>query len=350
VRIRVSRITYRDLYERYLSWPERILDSMRRSQESCDPVESMARGLLIAGIGGSGAPGRIYEAFSILRGSKPGVWSISGTDLDPRLDYIGISAICVSYSGTTVETIRVLEKILSMGLRTGVVTSGGSMLDIAMRRSLPLYRLDKGSLPRLELPQMMVGILAVSKCLGASLDAERDLIEASELLRRERKNIEAIARDIAEKILGAFLSGKRISIAATKPYYPVIHRIRSELSENAAVPSEPIEIPEMGHNAVASLRSGKGSLVIYIEDQDRGEDLAFKGYLKRLADRYPEIEVLGLATPPGVGYLAKVLYISMIIGLGSTELGQRLGGIPDPSSINEIRLFREHMYSYYSLS
>lgn len=343
----MPKITYRDLYERYLSWPERILDSIRRSPEGCEPLENRARGLLIAGIGGSGVPGRIYEAFSILRGSKPGVWSISSTDLDPRLDYEGFSAICVSYSGTTVETIRVLEKILSMGLRTGVVTSGGSMLDMAMRRSLPLYRLDKGSLPRLELPQMMVGILALSRCLGASLDADRDLLEASELLRRERINIEAIAKDIAEKILVAFQHGKRIAIAATKPYYPVIHRIRSELSENAAVPSEPIEIPEMGHNAVASLRSGKGSLVIYIEDRDRGEDLALKGYLERLSDRYPEIEVLELATPSGVGYLAKVLYISMIIGLGSTMLGQRLGEIPDPSSIAEIRLFREHMYNYY---
>jgi len=341
----MSGLTHRDLYRIYLSWPEKILESLSREPENCSHQVKGIGKIVIAGIGGSGAPGRILEAYSIGSGHPPHIWSVGGVYIDPRLDLEGVASICVSYSGTTVETIEIFDGFSTKGVGIGVVTGGGRLLEIAMKRSLPLYRLNPGSLPRLELPTMMVGIVKISKCLGAPLEIEDSLREASSVMARDRAYIEELGREIADKALKSYSDGKRIAIAATQPYYPLIHRIRSELSENASLPSEPIEIPEMGHNQVASLRSGRGSLVINIVDRDRWEDLAVEGYFKRLSEIYPEIEVAVISPPQGVSYIAKALYISMVIGVASSILGMDRG--LDPSNIPEIKLFREIMYSYY---
>ncbi|MEM2202769.1 MAG: SIS domain-containing protein [Sulfolobales archaeon] len=340
------RITIDHLYKGYLEWPEKISESLGIPPKNCQERGEKREELLIIGIGGSGAPGRILESLSIIRGSPPHIWSISSVNLDPRISSKNLPAVCVSYSGTTLETIKILEDLLSMKRLVGVVTSGGPMLKIAERESLPIFMLNQGSLPRVELPSMLVGIDKISRCVGANLHIERDLAEARELLDRERRSIEDLGLEIASKIDEALSHGKRISVAATRPYYPIIHRIRTELSENAAIPSEPLEMPEMGHNQVASLRSGRGSLVIHIVDQDLGEDLALRGYFKKLSEKYPEIEVLEINPPGGVGYLSKALYIAMVFGIASAALGKERN--IDPGYIDEMRLFRDHMYGYYS--
>jgi len=341
----MSSLTHRDLYRIYLSWPEKILESLSREPENCSHQVKGVGKIVIAGVGGSGAPGRILEAYSIDSRRPPRVWSVSGVYIDPRLDLEGAVSICVSYSGTTMETIKIFEDLSAKGVGIGVVTSAGRLLEAAMKRFLPLYKLNPGSLPRLELPTMMAGIAKISRCLGAPLEVEDSLREASSILARDRTYIEELGREVADKVLKSYSDGKRIAIASTQPYYPLIHRIRSELSENASLPSEPIEIPEMGHNQVASLRSGRGSLVISIVDRDRWEDLAVERYFRRLSEIYPEIEVAVISPPQGVSYIAKALYISMVIGVASSILGMDRG--LDPSNIPEIKLFREIMYSYY---
>ncbi|MDT7887766.1 MAG: SIS domain-containing protein [Desulfurococcales archaeon] len=344
----MQRLTHRDLYRIYLSWPEKILEGLEQELENCpgDVGEVEVRSVVIAGIGGSGAPGKILEAINMFRSNPPYIWGVSGVYIDPRVAIGESVSICVSYSGTTLETLRILEKFVRSGVRVGVVTSGGEMLRIAERRSLPLYRLKPGSLPRLELPAMMAGISKISRCLGTYLGIEPELREASSILSRDRSYIEGFGKELAEKIAGAYIAGKRVAIASTQPYYPLIHRFRSELSENASLPSEPIELPEMGHNQVASLRSGRGALVIHIVDMERGEDLAALGYFRRLSEIHPEIEVIDISPPQGASYIAKALYIAMIIGIASSALGIDRG--LDPVNISEIRLFREVMYSYYS--
>ncbi len=340
------RITIDHLYRGYLEWPEKISESLRSQPRWCRESGERREILLVAGIGGSGAPGRILESLSIAKGSPPYVWSTASTTLDPRISSKAFSTVCVSYSGTTLETIKILENMISMERPVGIVTSGGPMLKIAEKLSLPVFELKQGSLPRLELPSMLVGIARVSRCVGIDLDLEGDLVKARDLLDRERRSIENLGLEIASRIDQALSLGKRISIAATQPYYSLIHRIRSELSENAAIPSEPLEMPEMGHNQVASLRSGRGSLVIHIVDPDMGEDLALRGYFEKLSEKYEEIEVLGVSPPSGVGYLSKALYIAMIFGIASSHLGRERN--IDPEYIGEIRLFREHMYGYHS--
>lgn len=341
-----GRVTIDHVYRSYLEWPEKISESLRNQPRRCGEAGEKGEGILIAGIGGSGAPGRILEGLSITRGSPPYIWSIYTLTPDPRISWKGLPAVCVSYSGTTLETIKILETLISMGRRVGVVTSGGPMLKIAERESLPIFELRQGSLPRLELPSMLVGINKISKCVGADINIDKDLVEARDLLERERRSIEDLGIEIASKIDEALSRGKRISVAATQPYYSLIHRIRSELSENSAIPSEPLEMPEMGHNQVASLRSGKGSLVIQIVDPDLGEDMALKGYFEKLSEKHEEIEVLSISPPGGFGYLSKVLYIAMIFGIASAALGRERN--IDPEYISEMRLFREHMYGYYS--
>lgn len=340
------RVTTDHLYRGYLEWPEKISRMLARQPKRCFEDKGQEEELLIAGVGGSGVPGKILESLSLSRSSPPYIWSTSWADVDPRLSMRRYSAICVSYSGTTMETIKILENLISAGRMVGVVTSGGLMMRIAEKKSLPVFELDQGSLPRLELPSMLVGISKISECVGVSIGIERDLIESRDLLDSERKRIEDLGLEISSRIGEALSRGKRISVAASRPYYPLIHRIRAELSENAAIPSEPLEMPEMGHNQVASLRSGRGSVVIQIVDPDLEEDVVLRGYFEKLSQRYEEIEVLEVNAPGSVSFISKALYLSMVFGVASAALGRERG--VDPEYIGEIGLFREHMYSYYS--
>jgi len=111
----MSSLTHRDLYRIYLSWPEKILEGLSREPENCSHQVKGVGKIVIAGVGGSGAPGRILEAYSIDSRRPPRVWSVSGVYIDPRLDLEGAVSICVSYSGTTMETIKIFEDLSAKG-------------------------------------------------------------------------------------------------------------------------------------------------------------------------------------------------------------------------------------------
>lgn len=334
------------LYQHYLEWPDKIARALERGAENC-PQEGLGRGgdhVVVSGIGGSGAPGAFLEALTSYRGSPPFAWSLRRAELDPRHKILRPLVVGVSYSGTTAETISVARQAVREGLGLGVVSGKGPLAELASQHSRPLYTVPGGSLPRAELPWLLAGALKISECLGAPLASQRDLALWREKALAAAGEILAAAEALERALYSSLERGRRIVFASTWPYHPLIHRARAELSENAAAPSEPLEIPEMGHNQVASLRRG-GSLVVVFIDPGRPEDLALRAYLQALSRASTGVEVFELSLPEDLDFLGKILHASMILGLATSGLGESLG--VDPWSLPEIRLFREVTYRLY---
>ncbi|MBL0044668.1 MAG: SIS domain-containing protein [Flavobacteriales bacterium] len=93
--------------------------------------------VVVTGLGGSGIGGRI-AAQLVATESKVPMEVFSNYYLPAYVNHKSLVIAC-SYSGNTEETLAAMEQALAKGARVVVITSGGTMLEIAQKRPGP-YR------------------------------------------------------------------------------------------------------------------------------------------------------------------------------------------------------------------
>jgi glucose/mannose-6-phosphate isomerase len=217
------------------------------------------RGVVVAGMGGSGIAGDVLGALAFYRSPVP-VVSVKGDRLP---GFVGPSTllIAVSYSGATDETLAAVEEGLSAGARLVAVCSGGRLGEVARRQDAPVVTVAPGRMPRAALWS-----LAVPVCMAASaaavLDPMADQVGAAadaldaeaELLGPGVPTESNPAKQAALRLLGklpvAWGTGQLGAVAAT--------RLRTQCNENAKISAISAPVPESNHNDIMGLEGGLG--------------------------------------------------------------------------------------------
>ncbi len=157
--------------------------------------------------------------------------------------------ILTSYSGNTAETLSALEIARKRGCSVVCVTSGGKLLRIAEKDSLPLIQLPAGYQPRYALYLMMVALLRLLRAMEAIPDQEKTIDSIHELLviRGEEYSRNGNGTlDAARKIHGSI----PVIYSAAGYTNGVGMRFKSQLNENSKVHAFHNIIPEMNHNEI----------------------------------------------------------------------------------------------------
>ncbi len=335
------------LIETYLSWDKLIKESMNTEIVN-KRTYSNKNIVYISGMGGSGIVG---EYVSKIFGEKTygfkSLIVISNRSSEVQSNILALCerlfSIAVSYSGNTGETICFLRKILSRNCDIGIVSSDGRIIEEAMKRSLPFFKVSQGYLPRVSLPMLLVGVFKLIELVGADLSVlYRDLEKFSFYISEYKDLSDEIVNEIYEKIKG----GEKISIvfSSNNRYSPLIERFKSEFAENTKMYVESPILPEAGHNYVETLPRGY-KLVYYISDPDDVENQMLLGFLKKLSMKHENIIIREIILPEREGYVTKIMVGSLVAGLVSTSLAEKLN--INPSETPVIRLYREHSSEYY---
>jgi glucose/mannose-6-phosphate isomerase len=212
------------------------------------PVDTPG-GLIVAGMGGSAAGGRLALGALGPRLTRP--LAIADGYALPGWAGPGTLVLCSSYSGATEETLACYDDAGARGAPRIVATTGGPLAERARRDGVPVIPVPGGFQPRAAVGYSLVSALEAARLAGAA-PALHDEIEAAATLA------EALAAEWAPgapddseaKALARALHGTVPVVMGAELAAAAAYRWKSELNENAEVPAFATALPEADHNEV----------------------------------------------------------------------------------------------------
>lgn len=287
---------------------------------------------VITGMGGSGIAGDFVAAVvndSALRvvghknyGPLPG-W----------VSRVQPLVVGVSYSGNTEETLSAVDEAGGMGLPLVALTTGGTLKERASEGEWPTVDIPAGLQPRAALGYLFGGTLRVVGSSSGHSDFVADLNEAAEVAEeittegsRGWLEAEQLAESLGNRIAIVYGGGPISATAA--------QRWKTQINENAKMPSWWSVLPELDHNEIVSWET--------LPEMTR-ENLAIVGLSDgsdavRVSERYRHTRNLTEAAVPWAGLVqstgrsaaARLISLAAVGDLVSWMLAVNAGVDPVP--------------------
>jgi len=240
-----------DMLSQILSFPGDISNSLVSGIE----LKMERKELVVCGMGGSAIGGEILsDHLNLSCGRRASV--IRGAVLPGWLDADTL-VVVVSYSGSTMESIRMFQDALKRDSALVGISSGGALMELCNEHGVPHVRVPSGYQPRAALGHLLgamariveeSGIAPVAGEMGRLIDP---LLEyQAELLPSVPAN-----RSVAKRI-ALSLEGK-IPVLYSTPYLrSAAIRWQTQINENAKMMAFSGIFPECNHNHLVGWLEG----------------------------------------------------------------------------------------------
>ncbi|QOR94389.1 bifunctional phosphoglucose/phosphomannose isomerase [Thermosphaera chiliense] len=325
--------------EMYVEWSRQA----RSALEKPVPVRFNRgiRSVIVAGMGGSGIVGDVLSTLSSNYSSLP-VITVKNHILPgfaSREDLL----LVVSYSGNTVETLRVFDSALERNIPMVAVSSGGLLKTRAYEHGIPHIQLPEGLAPRASLPSMLYGVL---KLLYENnlLNIPFKIVEESvDFLEEKTGEAMAEAGLIAEWV---HRSKGLLVISTHSPLESLGLRGKNEFNENAKIPVKVDVAPEWMHNDIVGYEEPffKDFTVLEVVDPGDRVGVMLVDFMRTIYGRVTKS--FHRLVLEGGSLLDKILYGSMVFGLSSCKLA-RMRGI-DPLKTASIQEYKKAAGAIFS--
>jgi glucose/mannose-6-phosphate isomerase len=231
--------------------PGQVRDAWTRSRALVMPdAHRAAKAVALLGMGGSAIGGDLVR----------GIWSdrlrvpmevVRGYDLPA---WVGPETLVVasSYSGATEETISAFGQAVERRAPVAISSTGGTLLDVARRASLPHLSFPGGGQPRAAVGYaitLLAGLLERSGMLDLGDDEIQAAVATADAAVAAYAPGVPTADNAAKQL--AWLIVDRVPIIEASGFLaPVARRWKTQLNENSKSVAAYEELPEATHNAV----------------------------------------------------------------------------------------------------
>ncbi|MFN5674175.1 MAG: bifunctional phosphoglucose/phosphomannose isomerase [Bacteroidota bacterium] len=239
-------------------FPNQILNALQRCDEQTEIHPKTFNCIIIAGMGGSGICGMIFNDLYKNNITCP-VIPLQNYDLPAFVNHESLVILC-SYSGNTEETLSVFQQAIERQSYCIAMCSGGTLAKRAKELQIPCYSMPTGQPPRASIAYPFVFICDIFTKLGLLKDTYAELKNLSIFLKSETTELKSLAFDIAKTCLHSLpiLYGFGLTEG-------VLIRCRQQINENSKMLCWHHMFPEMNHN----------ELVGWAEQQPHSVVLAF---------------------------------------------------------------------------
>jgi glucose/mannose-6-phosphate isomerase len=233
-----------------LALPEQVEEASERARSlSGLPSLDDVNAVVVLGMGGSGIAGDIVA--SVAGPFMPVPVVVAKSYELPAFVGDGTLVFAVSFSGDTEETVEATSEAAVQGARVVVVSGGGELTRLAEAWGSPVVAVpDDIPQPRAAVGAMAVPPLIALEQIGLFPGAGRWVEEAVRRLRTRRDEltggdplVDDLARSIGRTIPLIYGGGSLGAVAAM--------RWKTQMNENAKVPSFWNALPELCHNEIA---------------------------------------------------------------------------------------------------
>lgn len=330
-----------------------MLECLRRFPDDCERSIELAGqvplnklegreydAVVFLGIGGSAIGGALIRDWLLEENQVP--ITVSRGERIPGFVDEATLVFAVSYSGNTEETLTACSKALERGSTVVVLTSGGSLGEIAEERGLTLLRMPRGMKPRAAIPYQFFMLATTLNRIGLIPESWSEVEEAMEVLRglRDEMAPEVAAEVNPAKRLAATLLNKIPFIYGSRLLESASYRFRTQLMENGKVPAAGGTYPEAFHNAVvasdapADVLNSMALLIIH-----GSGDLGRTGEkIQKFRELFLGVGVQYVLEARGTGKLARILSVIYTGDFVSTYLAFLYGHDPGSNgAIDELK-------------
>jgi glucose/mannose-6-phosphate isomerase len=254
-----------------LAQPLQLGDALWRTQSAEIRSRDLPGGFVICGMGGSAIGGDLAKAALGDRATRP-ITVVRGYALEswtPPESFV----LCASYSGDTEETLACFEAAGAAGAQRVVLTTGGTLAELARAEGVPVIGVPAGMQPRAAVIYMTIGAMECAALCGAAPALHSEIDMATALLERLVEEWGPAAPDAAlPKRIARELQGRVPVIHGADATVAVARRWRTQLNENAKAPAFWSELPEANHNEICGWQRAAefGPLAaVFLEDADQ---------------------------------------------------------------------------------
>lgn len=246
------------------TFDKQILEGLKIGEAFTVASPKKVKKILFCGMGGSAISGDVcrilvsqtsHLSFKVSRAPELPQWVDNETFV-----------IFSSYSGNSAEILTSLEQTLKFKCPMLIISAGGKLTEIALKKKLPLLKIPGGMMPRFSIAYTAFALLSVFQKWGWFKMRPADI---KEVLALVKSITESQARQIAKK-----LHDKMVHFYAYTHYEgPVLTRWRAQLAENSKMLASNYLLPEMFHNEIEGWMFPKkiiqeSAAVFFIDTED----------------------------------------------------------------------------------
>ncbi len=303
-----------------LGIPDQLRDALWRIESArLEPAD--AAGVMVCGMGGSAIGGDLATAALGGRLTRP-LLTVRGYEL-PSWVTPEWTVLCSSYSGNTEETLACFAAAEALGARRIVASTGGALVDAAREAGVPVVGLPGIFKPRAAVAYMFAVAAETAALADAAPRLHTEIDAAVAFLEGEREALRARAAEIAGQLEGAAPVVYGADLTA-----PVAHRWKTQINENAKLPSFLSELPEADHNEICGWASPNAGLAaVLLEDRDQHPRVRRRFELTAAAIAAEGARTVSVETV-GETRVARLIWATMLGDLVSLELAAARGVDP----------------------
>lgn len=339
----VASVDHSDLMGDVLDLPAQLEDALWRVEAAGLPRRDAPEGLVLCGMGGSAVGGELAVAATGRRARRP-LRVSRDYELDPWIG-AGALVLCSSYSGYTEETLACFAAAGAVGASRVALTTGGALADSARAEGVPVIGVPSGLQPRAAVAYTTVGALECVAACGAGDPPAEEVRAAGRLLETlieewgpdapEGSEAKAIARGLEGALPVVYGAGATVAAA---------RRWKSQLNENAKLPSFASVLPEADHNELIGYERARGLAPLHaVFLGDEGQRPELRRRLELTAEVVEATRAAGVTRVEARGNTALERLLSLVLlgDLVSVYLAV-LAGV-DPTSVLALESFKERL-------
>ena len=325
---------------------EHVLDlgnQLKKELEtSTEFVIDSYKDLLIVGMGGSGVSGDVLKlvmnettSINVEVRKAYGIPEVTA-DRKPK-------CLFISYSGNTEETVEAVNDAIQYNLDWSVISSGGILIDLALKHNKPYVKVPSGLQPR-----AAFGLMTKAVMHFVSSDESRKYLE---LCNQAGDYInEIIANQSENKLLEHALTiSKEINTKSSVIYggtpltYLVAQRWKTQINENAKSKAFVGYMPEIHHNEILSWEANKKDSknnyqLLFLRSPDENTQVKKRFQLTKeiIGDKVNISEIDNISSE---NIISNLFHLTLLGDLVSVYMAENLN--IDPYNINSIEQLKK---------
>ena len=330
------------MLEEVLAQPLQLGDALWRAESAGIRPRDLPGGLVVCGMGGSAIGGDLAIAALGDRATRP-ITVVRGYALESWIPPESL-VLCASYSGETEETLACFEAAGAAGAQRVVLTTGGTLADLARDEGVPVIGVPAGMQPRAAVVYMTIGALECAALCGAAPALHAEVDTATALLEQLIEEWgPGAAEDSLAKQVARELDGTIPVVHGAASTVAVGHRWSTQINENAKSAAFWTELPEANHNQICGWERGRAMAPlagVFLGDPDQHPRVKHRMELMAA-----EVERTGAPAVQlearGESRLERVLSLVLLGDMVSVYMAV-LAGV-DPTPVEAIARFKQQL-------
>lgn len=307
-------------------------DQLRWASEVAPPHIGTFSEVLYSGMGGSGIAGDYAAAVALPIGTRIAVHKGYGP-IPPWAIRVRPLVVAASYSGNTEETLDMVVSAAESGMPVATITTGGRLGELSAQNNWASITVPAGLQPRAAVGYMVGAAVRLLEGAMSFDDHRLAFLEAAKLadeMTAEGSEAWGLAGEIADGVAGRIVivygGGSLSSVVA--------QRWKTQINENAKVPSWYSSFPELDHNEIVGWESlpdltGEHVAVVALTD-DSDHDRVRKRLSLTRDLTSGAVPWVGEVAAKGRSRLARLVSLTVLGDLVSFMLASRLDVDPTP--------------------